>query len=58
MENKPILNSLHIENFRCFRKLDLTPLTRVNLLAGKNSVGKTAVSRSKTITRFTAQQRT
>ena len=40
--NKPMLKSVHIQNFRCFRRLDINSLARVNLIAGKNSVGKTA----------------
>jgi len=40
--NKPILRSIHVQNFRCFRQLDINSLARVNLIAGKNSVGKTA----------------
>lgn len=40
--NKPVLKSIHIQNFRCFRRLDINSLARVNLIAGKNSVGKTA----------------
>jgi len=35
--------SFEIENFRCFRKLELPDLARVNLIAGKNNVGKTAL---------------
>jgi predicted ATPase len=35
--------SFHIENFRCFEKLDLNDIARVNLIAGKNSVGKTSL---------------
>ncbi|GIL14010.1 MAG: hypothetical protein BroJett038_27300 [Chloroflexota bacterium] len=33
----------HIKNFRCFDDLVLDDLARVNLLAGKNNVGKTAL---------------
>ncbi len=40
--NKPVLRSIHVQNFRCFRRLDIDSLARVNLIAGKNSVGKTA----------------
>jgi predicted ATPase len=35
--------SLHIQNFRCFRDLRIEPLGRVNLVAGKNGVGKTTL---------------
>lgn len=41
--NEPVLRSLNIQNFRCFRKLNIDSLARVNLIAGKNSVGKTAI---------------
>lgn len=34
--------SFRIDNFRCFPKLALTDLERVNLIAGVNNVGKTA----------------
>ena len=32
-----------VKNFRCFRDLTIQPLDRVNLIAGKNGVGKTAL---------------
>lgn len=35
--------SIVIKNFRCFRDLTLGPLERVNLITGKNNVGKTAL---------------
>ncbi len=35
--------SLEIENFRCFRRLSLKNLKRINLFAGMNNVGKTAL---------------
>lgn len=35
--------SFHIRNFRCFDDLKLDDLARVNLIAGKNNVGKTAL---------------
>jgi len=35
--------SLSIRNFRCFREIELGDLERVNLIAGKNNVGKTAL---------------
>lgn len=35
--------SFTIKNFRCFRDLKLAPLERVNLIAGMNNVGKTAL---------------
>ncbi len=42
INDRPVLKSVHIENFRCFEALDINPLARINLIAGKNSVGKTA----------------
>lgn len=36
-----MLRSLTIKNFRGFRELKIEPLARVNLIAGKNDVGKT-----------------
>ena len=35
--------SFTIENFRLFEKLTVEPLARVNLIAGENNVGKTAL---------------
>ena len=35
--------SFHVENFRGFEDLELTDLARINLIAGKNNVGKTAL---------------
>ncbi|MEM7794789.1 MAG: AAA family ATPase [Cyanobacteria bacterium P01_C01_bin.118] len=37
-----MLTSIQIENFRCFDKIKVDGLSRVNLIAGKNNVGKTA----------------
>lgn len=34
---------IHIENFKCFRSLDLKGFERVNLIAGKNGAGKTSL---------------
>jgi AAA domain, putative AbiEii toxin, Type IV TA system len=38
-----ILNSLEIQRFRCFRELRIERLGRVNLIVGKNNVGKSTV---------------
>jgi AAA15 family ATPase/GTPase len=38
-----MLRSLHIKNFRLFRDLKIEHLSRVNLIAGKNNTGKTAL---------------
>lgn len=37
-----MLTSIQIENFRCFDRITVDGLSRVNLIAGKNNVGKTA----------------
>lgn len=38
-----MFTSLQIKNFRCFRELKVKSLERVNLIAGKNNTGKTAL---------------
>jgi AAA15 family ATPase/GTPase len=38
-----MFESLYIENFKRFRKLRLSELKRVNLIAGKNNTGKTGI---------------
>jgi hypothetical protein len=38
-----ILDSLEIRNFRAFRELRIERLGRVNLIVGKNNVGKTSI---------------
>ena len=38
-----MLRSFSVRNFRCFPALELPRLGRVNLIAGKNNVGKTAL---------------
>ncbi len=38
-----MLRSFTVKNFRCFKDLTLAPLERVNVIAGKNNVGKTAL---------------
>jgi hypothetical protein len=38
-----VYQSFLIENFRCFRRLRMKDLARVNLIVGKNNVGKTAL---------------
>jgi len=38
-----MLRSFTLKNFRCFQNLTLKPLERVNLIAGKNNVGKTSL---------------
>lgn len=35
--------SFNVKNFRCFKDFVIKPLARVNLVAGKNNVGKTAL---------------
>lgn len=43
MSNSLILDSLDIHNFRRFRKLRIERLARINLIVGKNNVGKTTL---------------
>ncbi len=38
-----MFQSFTVKNFRCFRELTIRPLDRVNLIAGKNNVGKTSL---------------
>jgi hypothetical protein len=38
-----MFHSFTIKNFRCFRELTLAPLERINLIAGRNNSGKTAL---------------
>jgi hypothetical protein len=38
-----MIESFRIQNFRCFADLTVGPLGRVNLIAGKNNAGKTAL---------------
>ncbi len=38
-----MFQSFAVKNFRCFRELTLAPLERINLIAGKNNTGKTAL---------------
>ena len=41
MENHFIKN-VEFENFKCFEKLKVKELKRVNLIGGKNNIGKTS----------------
>ena len=36
--------SFRVKNFRCFKDLQINDLGRVNLIAGKNNTGKTALT--------------
>ncbi len=38
-----MFTSFQVKNYRCFKDLTVAPLERVNLIAGKNNVGKTAL---------------
>lgn len=38
-----MLEHIHIENFRLFKKLDIPKLGQVNLISGKNNCGKTTL---------------
>lgn len=41
--SKPLLDSLEINGYRCFDNLKIEKLSQVNLIVGKNNVGKTAL---------------
>jgi AAA domain, putative AbiEii toxin, Type IV TA system/AAA ATPase domain len=41
--SKPLLDSLEIKGYRCFDNLKIEKLSQVNLIVGKNNVGKTAL---------------
>jgi predicted ATPase len=41
-ESIPMLRELTIANYRCFEKLHVKDLAQVNLIVGKNNVGKTS----------------
>ncbi len=43
MTDALILNSLEVTNFRAFRRLQINRLGRVNLIVGKNNIGKTCL---------------
>jgi AAA domain, putative AbiEii toxin, Type IV TA system len=38
-----MLSSISVKRFRCFRDLDLSGLARINLIAGRNNVGKSSL---------------
>jgi len=38
-----MFTSISVRNFRCFKRFSVGPLERVNLIAGANNVGKTAL---------------
>jgi hypothetical protein len=38
-----VIQSLHVENFRCFKSLQLSGLRRINVLVGQNASGKTVL---------------
>lgn len=38
-----MLRSLTLKNFRCFQNFTIEPLERINLIGGKNNVGKTSL---------------
>ncbi|MGA3144697.1 MAG: AAA family ATPase [Verrucomicrobiota bacterium] len=40
---QPMINSIHIENFRCFQKLGLKDFGKFNIIVGENGSGKTAL---------------
>lgn len=38
-----MINSIHFERFRCYERLDLSDLRRINVIVGRNASGKTAL---------------
>ncbi len=42
-KSEPLLDSLEIKGYRCFEHLTIEKLGKVNLIVGKNNVGKTAL---------------
>ena len=40
--NKNFIQNIQIQNYKCFNNLEVDNLKRVNLLSGKNNIGKTA----------------
>ncbi|WP_448573154.1 AAA family ATPase [Trichothermofontia sp.] len=38
-----VLRSIEIQNFRCFDSLKASGFERLNLISGKNNIGKTAL---------------
>jgi AAA15 family ATPase/GTPase len=42
MEDKHLLTEIHIKDFKCFKDFKADGFKRVNLIGGKNNVGKTA----------------
>src|ERR1700733_8142302 len=43
---RPMIDSLRVQNFRCFQNLELKDLGNVNIIVGKNGAGKTALIES------------
>lgn len=41
--DEPMITEIDIENFRCFRKIEIKKCSRVNMIVGDNGVGKTAL---------------
>jgi AAA15 family ATPase/GTPase len=41
-----MIESIRVENFRCYQKLELEKLRRINVIVGKNASGKTALLES------------
>ena len=41
-----MIESIRVENFRCYQKLELVNLRRINVIVGKNASGKTALLES------------
>lgn len=39
-----MLEKLHIENFRCFKNIELSGLRTLNIVVGKNASGKNGIT--------------
>src|ERR1700677_3547386 len=41
-----MIRSLAVENFRCYKHVEISDLSRLNVIVGKNATGKTALLES------------
>lgn len=41
--NEHFIRDLHIKNFKCFERLYINDINRINLISGKNNIGKTSL---------------
>lgn len=38
-----VIKNIKIQNFRCFEELKISGFEKINLISGKNNIGKTAL---------------